>query len=269
MVNVSIVLYNPDWQELNALVRTLLRAKSVGQIYLVDNSPKPAADQVIADSRITYLHNGGLNLGYGAAHNIAIRDSIFSHTPLHLVINSDIIVQPEDIDYLHDFMMHNPTVGSLMPHVTYPNSETQYLCKLLPTPWDVFGRRFLPRRWMERRNRRYTLRDSGYDRMLNVPYLSGCFMLLRTEAVHRAGLFDERFFMYPEDIDLTRRIHRDYLTLYLPDVTIIHNHAQSSYKSLRMLWVHIINMCRYFNKWGWLYDPERRLFNRLTLAQLR
>ena len=73
--------------------------------------------------------------------------------------------------------------------------------------------------------------------------------------------------MYPEDIDLTRTIHRDYLTLYYPAVTIVHNHAQASYKSLRMLWVHIVNMCRYFNKWGWLFDPERSRYNRETVAR--
>jgi GT2 family glycosyltransferase len=101
---------------------------------------------------------------------------------------------------------------------------------------------------------------------MNVPYLSGCFMLMRTKAVQKARLFDERFFMYPEDIDLTRRIHRDYLTIYYPYTTIIHNHEKASYRSGKMLWIHIVNMCRYFNKWGWFYDPERKLINNIVLS---
>ena len=92
-------------------------------------------------------------------------------------------------------------------------------------------------------------------------------MLLRTEALLKSGLFDERFFMYPEDIDLTRRIHRDFLTLYYPSETIVHAHRQASYHSLRMLWIHATNMIRYFNKWGWLFDSERRLFNNLLLTK--
>ena len=92
-------------------------------------------------------------------------------------------------------------------------------------------------------------------------------MFLRTEAVLKARLFDERYFMYPEDIDLTRTIHRDYITLYWPQITIIHNHERGSYKNPHLLKVHIKNMCLYFNKWGWFCDKERRLFNRLTLQQ--
>ena len=109
----------------------------------------------------------------------------------------------------------------------------------------------------------YELRDLDLERPINAPYLSGCFMLLRTKAAVDAGLFDERYFMYPEDIDLTRSIHRDWLTLYYPQWTIVHAHKQASYTNKKMLWVHIQNMCRYFNKWGWFFDPERRLFNRL------
>jgi len=114
-------------------------------------------------------------------------------------------------------------------------------------------------------NARYELRHLDHSRPINAPYLSGCFMLLRTEALTKAGLFDERFFMYPEDIDLTRRIHRDYLTLYYPSETIVHAHRQASYHSLKMLWIHVTNMCRYFNKWGWLCDREREQYNSLVM----
>lgn len=87
-------------------------------------------------------------------------------------------------------------------------------------------------------------------------------MFIRMSALQEAGLFDERFFMYPEDIDLTRRIHRRYKTLYFPMCEIIHYHRAESYKNLRMTKIHIINMIRYFNKWGWWFDAERRKFNR-------
>lgn len=269
MLNISLVLYHPDWQEVVSLVEVLLQPDCVHKVYLIDNSPTQSEELALLGGKVRYIWNKGENLGYGAAHNIAIRESVWSKTLCHLVMNTDIEVRAEDISYLHDFMAHNPQVGSIMPKVVYPSGEVQYLCKLLPTPLDVFSRRFLPD-WLTRRRREhYELRASGYDKMMNVPYLSGCFMFLRTEAVLQARLFDERYFMYPEDIDLTRTIHRDYLTLYLPDVTIIHHHAKGSYHNPRLLWVHIVNMCRYFNKWGWFFDSERRLMNKLTLEQLQ
>ncbi len=262
MLNVSIVTYCPDWPgEVLPLVEELQKVQALHRVYVVDNSPEPFAIRV--SDRVQYIHTGK-NLGYGRAHNIAIRDSIYDQVPLHLVMTSDILVKAEDIDTLCAFVLSQPAVGHLMPRVVNPNGELQHLCKMLPTPLDVFGRRFLPAAWMRKRNARYELHDADYSRPMNVPYLSGCFMLLRTEAVQKARLFDERYFMYPEDIDLTRTIHRDYLTLYYPTITIVHNHKKASYHSWRMLWVHIVNMCRYFNKWGWLFDAERRQFNTET-----
>lgn len=265
MLNVSIVLYHPDWTQVHRLCDQLLRASCVHAVYLIDNSPSPS--DVAKMPKVHYRWQQGKNLGYGAGHNMAIRESVFAQLPFHLVMNADVWIEAQDLDYLHQLIMHNAQIGMLMPRVEYPDGQLQYLCKLLPTPWDVFSRRFLPSSWMRRRNERYELRASGYDKMMNVPYLSGCFMLMRTQAVLEARLFDERYFMYPEDMDLTRTIHRHYLTLYIPDVTIIHNHARASYHSWHMTWVHMVNLCRYFNKWGWFFDKERRLMNRLTLSQ--
>ena len=217
------------------LLEELYKIRSLNRIYLIDNSPVESEELLSLPLPVVYIFNNA-NLGYGRAHNIAIRESIYDEIDYHLVINSDI--------------------------------EVKYVAKLLPTPLDVFGRRFLPKCWIKKRNSQYELRESGYNRPMNAPYLSGCFMLFRTEAVLQARLFDERYFMYPEDIDLTRTIHRDWLTLYLPTVTIIHHHAKESYHSLRYLWIHIANMCRYFNKWGWFRDKERDLFNYQVLKEL-
>lgn len=267
MLNVSIVLYRPDWEQVSALTHVLLQSQRVNRVYWIDNSPQAAEQLPLQSERIQYQHNP-TNLGYGAAHNIAIRESIYDNIPFHLVINPDIILDSKELDRMLDFVSQNPLVGSLMPKVTYPNGQLQYLCKLLPTPLDVFGRRFLPSSWIAaQRNHQYEMRASGYDKIMNIPYLSGCFMLLRTEAVKQARLFDERFFMYPEDMDLTRRIHRNYLTVYFPHATIIHNHEKASYKSLKMLWIHMVNMCRYFNKWGWFRDKERQLFNDTAIRE--
>ena len=268
MLNISIVLYHPKWeQEVLPLVTELLKVKNLRKIYLLDNSENSSKELLSTfhfplSTKLRYIFNGA-NLGYGKAHNIALRESAYYKTDFHLVINSDIRVKAEDIDAMHDWMLLNPQVGQLMPKVLNPDGTQQYLAKRLPSPLDVFGRRFLPAWMTAKRNKRYELRDLDLTRPVNAPYLSGCFMMLRTKAAVEAGLFDERYFMYPEDIDLTRTIHRHYLTLYYPQWTITHAHARSSYKNKHMLRIHIQNMCRYFNKWGWFFDPERQTFNNL------
>lgn len=71
--------------------------------------------------------------------------------------------------------------------------------------------------------------------------------------------------MYGEDIDLSRRIHDRYKTMYYPGVTIVHDHQQASYHNAKMLRIHIANIIKYFNKWGWFFDRQRRIVNRHCL----
>ena len=193
MLNISIVLYHPKWeQEVLPLVRELLRVKNLRKIYLLDNSeekgtPPSLPSMEDTKGKMRYMFNGA-NLGYGKAHNIALRESAYYRTELHLVMNSDIRVKAEDIDTMHDWMIVNPQVGQMMPKVINPDGSQQYLAKRLPSPLDVFGRRFLPEWMMAKRNEHYELRDLDLTRPINAPYLSGCFMLLRTKAAVEAGL---------------------------------------------------------------------------------
>ena len=114
------------------------------------------------------------------------------------------------IPALWRLMEEDESIAQVMPKVLFLNGSVQRLAKLLPTPLDLFGRFSLPEKLIARRNAKFELRQSGYDKTMNVPYLSGCFMFLRMSALKSEGLFDERFFMYIEDTDLTRRLHVKY-----------------------------------------------------------
>ena len=75
--------------------------------------------------------------------------------------------------------------------------------------------------------------------------------------------------MYGEDIDLSRRLAAHYATLFFPGVAVFHEHGAASYKSIRMLWIHILNLVKYFNKWGWFSDSIRASLNNKTLFLLK
>lgn len=259
MLNISIVLYKHTWEVVGPLVESLLTVENLNELYLIDNSPSPSPAFSACGARYIFT---GSNRGYGAGHNMALRKSIQRDIPYHLVINPDIELNPAILTEMMEYLHQNSDTGLLMPRVVYPDGSLQYLCKLLPTPTDLLFRRFLPSKLARKRMLRFEMRNTGYSKVMEVPYLSGCFMLLRTSTLKEAGLFDERFFMYPEDIDLTRRIHRRYKTVFYPAVTVIHHHEKSSYKSFRMLLIHLVNLARYFNKWGWWYDPERTQINK-------
>lgn len=265
----SIVLYHTPKEQLVKAINSFFNTASNVKLYLIDNSSN-ADLQVLSsmDERIIYIFNNA-NLGYGSAHNIAIRKAIKEGISYHLILNPDIYFDHRVLESLVKLMNDNPSIGNVMPKILYPDGNIQYLAKLLPTPADLIFRRFMPfKKWKENRNKRYELHNSGYEQMVEIPNLSGCFMFLRVDALKKAGLFDENIFMYLEDVDLNRRIGKYFQTVFYPDVSVVHEYAKESYKSKKLLMFHIRSAIYYFNKWGWIRDEEREKINKKCLQNL-
>jgi GT2 family glycosyltransferase len=269
MITCSIVLYNNQFTTISETIRSFLDTHIKVRLYLIDNSPIDELRRLEVDSRIEYLHNPS-NPGFGAAHNIAIKKAIELESKYHLVLNPDVYFEKGTIEKIFKYMDAYPNIGNLMPKVFYPDGATQYLCKLLPTPYDWIGRRFNSfKKIVNRRNEIFELRFTNYNKIMEVPYLSGCFMFLRINAIKEVGFFDENIFMYGEDTDLCRRlISKNYQTIFYPEATITHEFAKGSHKSLRLTWIGIKSAIYYFNKWGWFFDVERNRINKETLKKL-
>lgn len=214
-----------------------------------------------------YIHS--LNLGFGHGHNIAIKKAIELGAQYHVVINPDIYWNDRVIEKLSDYMAENQDCGLVMPQILYPNGDIQHLCKLLPTPMNLLGRRFLPfKSLVNRMDERYEMRFTNYDKEIEVPSLSGCFMFLRVDVLRKVGMFDERYFMYAEDLDLCRRIGEVSRTMFYPTVSVYHAYEKGSYKNKKLLKYHICSVIKYFNKWGWFFDAKRGLRNKECLKKL-
>jgi GT2 family glycosyltransferase len=266
-LSVSIVLYNTRIKDLQSCLRSLGSFPGELKIYLIDNSPlNSLSSSIPKDIDFEYTHVPS-NPGYGSGHNIAIRQSFKLEGDFHLVINADVRFNGDVLSPLIAHMVNHENIGLIMPKVLNPDGGLQRLCKLVPSPMDLLFRRFLPRWISDRNNINFEMHGSGYDKIMFVPYLSGCFMLLRKSVLKDVGLFDERFFMYPEDIDLTRRIATRYDTIFYPFVSVVHDHGAASYKSSKMLVVHLLNIIKYFNKWGWINDPIRLNLNNKAVGQ--
>lgn len=271
-LTASVVLFNTLRDQIERLLKSVVEARCVGIFYIIDNSPNDKwrileREDFRGRPGIRYIHNE--NLGYGASHNLAMREAIDAGAEYHLVLNPDIYFSAEVLPALLRFMDENPDAAYVLPKVTYPNGEIQHLCKLLPTPADLIFRRFLPKRWGAKRDDRYCLKSSGYDKVMNPPCLSGCFMFMRLSALEQHNIFfDDGYFMYCEDFDLIRRLHRVAKTLYYPNVTIVHDHQKESYKNRKMLLAHIKSAVRYFNKFGWVFDRERGEMNERMLREI-
>lgn len=268
-LTASIVLYNNPVAMLEKAIGSFLNTSFDVTLYLIDNSPTDSLRHLLhADRRITYIHNP-INPGYGTAHNLAINKSIESNTPYHLVLNPDVYFEAGVLEKIIAYMDIHSEIGLLMPKVLYPNGQIQYIAKLLPTPWDLFARRFVPiKSYLDKLNRRYSLTFFDYRSTAEIPFISGCFMFIRTDILKQVGLFDERYFMYLEDADLSRRIGTISKTILFPEVSIYHEYERGAHKSLKLLWIFIRSVFTYFNHYGWFFDPYRKQINKKTLHKL-
>ena len=262
-ISCSIVLFHNPVEELRKPIESFLRYSKDVKLYLVDNSAEDTLRYQFISPQIEYIFTGK-NLGYGAAHNIAINRAK-DHSLYHIVLNPDVEFDPGILSGLFSFMQQNRDIGLVMPKVLYKSGELQYLCKKLPSPADLILRRFIPgpiKQFFKKPLETYELKHRDYNSVMEVPNLSGCFMFVRTEVFSKVGLFDEQYFMYLEDTDLCRRINEHYRTVYYPAETIVHAYAKASYKSFRLLGYHLKSSIKYFNKWGWFFDRKRALINR-------
>jgi GT2 family glycosyltransferase len=261
-VTCSLVLYQSEPHQVRSCIHSILSSDLKVRLVVVDNSAQDQLCETASAAGGDYYFSGH-NVGFGAGHNIAIR-KLLGESDYHLVLNPDVRFGPKVLQALYQFMQRNPDVGLVMPRVLYPGGEEQGLCKLLPTPADLLIRRFggpLGRTIFRAKMDRYLLRGVDLTTPRIVPSLSGCCMLIRTSLFQKVGLFDERYFLYMEDVDLCRRIGEVSKTMYFPEVSVYHEYQKGSYHSWLLTKHHIKSAWKYFRKWGWFVDRTRDQLN--------
>lgn len=254
-LSASLVLYKNDPDIVHHAVKSLLNTPLKTHLVIIDNSPTSELSQVFGDFQnldIDYFHNKGNNVGFSKAHNLAI--SRVKKCQYHLVMNPDVYFEQNVLTELIKYLQNNQEVGLVTPKIYSPNGEIQYLCKQYPSLFILFARRFIPpilHNFFKGYLNWYEMRETGYDRVIDVPYLSGCFMLFRKQYLDEIGYFDENIFMYLEDADITIRMSQNYKTIFYPHVHIYHHWAKGSYKSLKLMLINIQSAFYFFRKHGW------------------
>lgn len=266
MLTVSCVLYHPDKQVLAQTLDSLDAAIGVlnagnarhvlSPLYMINNADTELNDyydyQQLLNCRVVKRSNHG-NVGYGAGHNIAIKEV---STQYHLVINPDVILQETALLKAIQYMDDNPSVALVSPFSTDPvTGQLQYLCKQFPSV-AVLALRFINLPFLNKvfettlaqyEERLQTMANKRFDAKI----VSGCFMLFRTDVLKQLGGFDERYFLYFEDFDLSIRAKQLGRVVCHPDVIIKHYGGGAGRKG----WAHVKLFLRsakmFFDQHGW------------------
>ena len=260
-LSVSIVVYRLIEPELLANLRTLrLAVNQLDQITssltLIDNSD----ESTLADALRTLANNtdwidaqivsGHGNVGYGAGHNLAIRNSTAA---AHLVLNPDVEL---DLNALHHGLISLSEPDILLVGAVGRDTDGTpgHLSKRMPSIFVFYLRGFAPR-WLKRqfddRLASYEYRDLPSDRISDVILVSGAFMLCWGDALRAVGGFDERYFLHFEDLDLSLRLAKHGRVVSDPQVTLIHHGGNSASRGFAHLRVFVRSGLRFFNTHGW------------------
>ncbi|WP_052345458.1 glycosyltransferase [Alkaliflexus imshenetskii] len=266
LLTASLVLYRNPENQLIQLLESL--PLDIMALSVIDNSPDDALSSLFTSlQNVTYNHSDS-NLGFGKGHNKAF-ECCPVKADFHIVLNPDVYFKKEELNKLVEYLQTNTDVGVVGPKVFYPDGRLQFSCRLLPTPIDLFVRRSMFRAYKEKRNEMIELRFTQYNKTMEVPFVLGCFMTFRTSVFAAIGGFDERYFLYLEDVDICRRVSQTHRVMFYPHVSIFHVYAMASRNHLNLTLVHLKSAFKYFNKWGWLFDRERKRINNSTLKKLK
>lgn len=252
-----IVAYHPSAAEVNRLASCLDRLSSRLGYAVVVNDHRPGEPvEALKAGAVSFILNRH-NPGYGRAINqvvAALRDR--NMLPEFIgALNTDLAWQEGTFETLIDWLLEHPEVSVVVPQLVDPEGVVQLLCKPDPTLLGLFSRRFIPEwikpRWLRRYDQWYVMADRDYNSIFEVPYLSGCCMLMRTNSFLAAGGFDERFFLYLEDADITRSLAAFGRALHLPIASVVHHWGRGNHQSWRLTFVNFHSVWLYFSKWGW------------------
>lgn len=195
------------------------------------------------------------NLGFGGGNNLGAKEARGEYV---LILNPDIFVNEDSLQKMVDYMDAHPDVGVLGPKLVYPDGQVQDSCRRNMRFMDlVIKRTFLSRMpGFKKRVAKYTMEDFDHDAVREVDLLVGACFIIPREVYEQVGGFDERYFLFMEDFDLCREIHKaGYKVIYFPKTSVTHNHKRLSggnvFKLLtrKVFWIHIQSAFKYFWKW--------------------
>jgi N-acetylglucosaminyl-diphospho-decaprenol L-rhamnosyltransferase len=238
MPTIAVSVVSHDHGEMvNALVGQLLLCPEVGQIILTRNIPETTV--FISNQRINVIENR-VPKGFGANHNAAFKEC---KLPFFCVLNPDIVLEGNPFPQLIECLSKSP-VKLCAPAVVAPDGRLEDSVRHFPTL------RSLILKAIGGNGGRYEVEPN--QQTFPVDWVAGMFMLFCTDSFRSVGGFDEKYFLYYEDVDICARLwNSKSLVAICPNVQVIHAAQRTSRTNFRYMRWHVASMLRFFSKHWW------------------
>ena len=261
-LSACIVVYNGYEESLKA-AQTVLQytRRHPLTLYLVDNASPDGSG-----ARLEAAVKGGAlstqpgqkvevrcrkeNGGFGTGHNMVLPEL---DSDYHFILNPDIQLTADTLSDLADWMEQHPDAVMARPALVFPDGRPQQLplrrCALRPMVY-----RQLPRlKFLSKYNDAYLMADQDLSKPIEIEFCTGSFSAVRTSTFRAVGGFDEKYFMYVEDADLTQKMRTQGKAYLVPQFTAIHAWHRAAHRSLRPALWQTRSLLRYFGKWGFKF----------------
>ena len=261
-LSACIVVYNGYDEALKA-AQTVLHCtrRYPVTLYLVDNASPDGSgkklEQAVADGLLAagpgqqvVVHCRTENGGFGTGHNMILPEL---DSDFHFILNPDIQLTADTLSDLADWMAAHPDAVMARPGLCFPDGRPQSLplrrCALRPMVYRQMP--FL--KFWKKYNRAYLMEGEDLSAPVEIEFCTGSFSAVRTAEFKAVGGFDEHYFMYVEDADLTQKMRTTGKAYLVPQYTAIHAWHRAAHRSLKPFLWQAGSLLRYFSKWGFKF----------------
>ena len=258
----SLVLYKHNFVEIEKLISSISYFEKLGEnynfkthLFIHDNSPNSLIENLICRYKfIKYICNGK-NIGFGNGHNSNLLNYAYESSDIYIIVNPDIEFNSLClIKFVQQFI--NSDSLCIAPLIRDSKGCIQYSAKTNPTILSLLLGRFkmlqkinIFKKYYIQHTNKY--KDYTKDKIRS-SYLSGCFLLVKSNIYKKIQGFDPIFFLHLEDADFTRKCSQYGKVIHNPSCTITHRWARGSHKSFKQMFYLLISTFKYFKKWGFV-----------------
>lgn len=230
------------------------------EVIVVNTVPAGAYARAEADTHLQILQMDS-NRGFGAAVNRGIQEA---RGEFIMPLNADLIFQDDCLPSLVSQLRTHKNIGILLPRLRSPDGTLQYNARTFYTWWTILCRRTPLGKFAPGVSRAHLYQERNHEEAFDTDWGLGAALVARRELLQDERLYDERFFLYFEDVDLcTRAWQAGYRVQYFPPATLVHDHQRGSAASVfsRPARTHLKSLRLYHKKHGGLrptLPTERR-----------